>query len=128
MLFVNLPMSNLEQSVDFFSQLGFDFNPQFTDENATCMIINDSAMVMLLVNDFYQTFTNKAIADAAEVSEVLLAISVDSRAEVDELVSKAIEAGADSAGDVQDLGFMFQRSFHDLDNHKWEVLWMDQEH
>jgi len=125
-LFLNLPVKNLEASVDFFTQLGFEFNLQFTDENATCMVLSDTAFVMLLVEPFFQTFTDKKIADATTTVEAITAISAESRAEVDELVSKAIEAGALSTGrDPQDHGFMYQREFYDLDGHKWEVLWMD---
>jgi predicted lactoylglutathione lyase len=123
-LFVNLPVKNLERSIDFFTQLGFEFNPQFTSENATSMIINDDAAVMLLLEDFYSTFTERKIADAA-TSEVILAITSESREEVDDLVSKALEAGATSAGEAIDEGAMYQRAFHDLDDHKWEVFWME---
>ena len=126
MIFVNLPVKNLERSIDFFTQLGFDFNPQFTDENATYMVISDTAAVMLLVERFYSTFTDKKIADAATTSEVLIGISADSREEVNELVGKAIEAGATAAGTTIDEGIMYQKAFHDLDGHKWEVIWMDQ--
>jgi predicted lactoylglutathione lyase len=125
-LFLNLPVKDLAASVDFFTQLGFEFNPQFTDENATCMVISDTAFVMLLVEPFFQTFTDKAIADATTVIEAITAISAESRDEVDELVGKAIEAGGLTTGrDAQDHGFMYQREFYDLDGHKWEVLWMD---
>lgn len=125
MIFVNLPVKDLPSSVDFFSQLGFEFNPVFTDENATAMIVNDSAIVMLLVEPYYSTFTDKAIADSSTTSETILGFSVDSRDEVDSVVGKAIEAGATVAGETADYGTMYQRAFHDLDGHKWEVLWMD---
>jgi predicted lactoylglutathione lyase len=125
MIFVNLPVKNLERSIDFFTQLGFEFNPQFTDENATYMVINDDAAVMLLVEEFYSTFTDRTVADATTTSEVLIGVSSESRAEVDELVGKAIEAGATPAGEPMDEGVMYQRAFYDLDGHKWEIIWMD---
>ncbi len=124
-IFVNLPVKDLGQSIAFFTQLGFTFNPQFTDEKATCMIINDDAFVMLLVDGFFKTFTRKPIADAFQSTEVLLALSADSRAAVDALADKALAAGGKVSLDPQDHGFMYQRSFQDLDGHQWEVLWMD---
>ncbi|MPZ67277.1 MAG: glyoxalase/bleomycin resistance/extradiol dioxygenase family protein [Pseudonocardiaceae bacterium] len=124
-IFVNLPVKNLTKSVDFFSRLGFEFNPQFTDENATAMIISEEAFVMLLVEDFYKSFTTKQIADTATHSEAILAISADSRDEVDDLVNKALAAGGQPANDPMDEGPMYGWSFHDLDGHLWEVMYMD---
>jgi hypothetical protein len=124
-IFVNLPVKNLQQSIAFFTELGFTFNAQFTDEKATCMIINEDAFVMLLVREFFQGFTKKAISDATQATEVLIAISADSREGVDALVDKALTAGGGSVLDAQDHGFMYQRSFQDLDGHQWEVAWMD---
>ncbi|MEG2940783.1 MAG: glyoxalase/bleomycin resistance/extradiol dioxygenase family protein [Thermomonas sp.] len=125
-LYVNLPVKDLERTVDFFAALGFSFNPMFTDENATCMIINDSTSVMLLVESYFATFTNKPLADAHAVTETLLAISVDSRAEVDDFVAKAIAKGAVEYAEPKDLGFMYQRGIADLDGHQWEVFFMDE--
>jgi predicted lactoylglutathione lyase len=125
-LFVNLPVKDLDKSVEFFTALGFSFNPDYTDENATCMILNDNAFVMLLVEKFFQTFTNKPVADARASTEVLMAISTDSREEVDDMVRKALEAGGSPSNEAQDLGFMYSQSFQDLDGHQWEVLWMDE--
>ncbi|MBT2512097.1 VOC family protein [Arthrobacter sp. ISL-30] len=125
-LFVNLPVKDLDKSVEFFTALGFSFNPDYTDENATCMILNDNAFVMLLVEKFFQTFTNKPVADARASTEVLMAISTDSRDEVDDMVRKALEAGGSPSNEPQDLGFMYSQSFQDLDGHQWEVLWMDE--
>jgi predicted lactoylglutathione lyase len=125
MIFVNVPVKDLQRSVEFFTALGFEFNPQFTDENATCMVINDDAAVMLLVEDFYRTFTTKQVADASQVSEVLIGISAATREEVDQLVDAAVAAGASEAGEPIQMDGMFQRAFHDLDHHKWEVIWMD---
>jgi predicted lactoylglutathione lyase len=124
-IFVNLPVKDLEKSVDFFTQLGFEFNPQFTDDNATCMIVNDNAFVMLLDEDYFTTFTKKGIADTATDTEVILALSADSREGVDELVEKALAAGGQPSNDPQDQGFMYGSSFLDLDGHSWEVIWMD---
>ena len=125
-LYVNLPVQDLERTVDFFAALGFSFNPTFTDENATCMIVNDSTSVMLLVESFFATFTNKRIADAHAVTETLLALSVDSRADVDDFVAKALAKGASEYAEPRDLGFMYQRSIADLDGHQWEVFFMDE--
>ena len=125
-LYVNLPVEDLERTVGFFAALGFSFNPKFTDENATCMIINDSTSVMLLVESFFATFTRKPVADAHAVTEALLAISVDSRAEVDEFVARALAAGAKEYAEPKDYGFMYQRGIADLDGHQWEVFFMDE--
>lgn len=124
-IFVNLPVKDLTKSVDFFSRLGFEFNPQFTDANATAMIISEEAFVMLLVEDFYKSFINKQIADTATHSETILAISADSRDEVDDLVNKALAAGGTRANDPMDEGPMYGWSFQDPDGHLWEVMYMD---
>lgn len=124
-IFVNLPVKSLERSVAFFTRLGYAFDTKFTDENATCMIIGDNIFVMLLVEPFFQTFTNKPIADASKATEVIVCISQDSRANVDALVDKAIEAGATSPNATQDFGFMYQRGYVDLDGHVWEVIHME---
>lgn len=124
-LFVNLPVKDLKRSVDFFTALGFSFNPQFTDENATCMIVNDSCFVMLLVEPYFQTFTQKPVADATKVTEVLMCFSANSRQEIDELVQKAVAAGGSLYAEPKDHGFMYQHSFCDPDGHQWEIAWMD---
>jgi len=124
-IFVNLPVSDLSKSVAFFTALGFTFNPDYTDENATCMIINDNAYVMLLVEGFFKTFTSKDIVDAKGSTEVIMAFSADSREGVDGMYNKAIDAGRSSSQPAQDYGFMYSRSFEDLDGHLWEVMWMD---
>jgi uncharacterized protein len=124
-IYVNLPVKNLDQSVAFFTQLGFSFNPQFTNEKATCMIIGEDIFVMLLVEDFFKTFTKKPVADATQTTEVIVALSADSREEVDELVNKAFAAGATASHFDQDQGFMYGRSFQDPDGHLWEVMYMD---
>lgn len=127
-IFVNLPVKNLNKSIAFFTKLGFKFNPQFTDETATCMIVSDSIFVMLLTEAKFKTFTPKAICDATKSAEVLLALSCESRAEVDELVRKAVSAGGTTYSESKDYGFMYQHGFQDLDGHIWELLWMDPAH
>ncbi|SMO46158.1 VOC family protein [Fodinibius sediminis] len=124
-IYVNLPVQDLDRSVAFFSSLGFEFDPQFTDENATCMIIDDNIYVMLLVEDFFKTFTPNPIADATQSTEAIVALSADSREEVDEVVSKAVEAGGTTPNKKQDQGFMYGWGFQDLDGHLWEVMYMD---
>ena len=124
-IFVNLPVKDLHKSIDFFTKLGFSFNPQFTDENATCMIIGEDIFVMLLVENFFKSFTKKEIADTSRSTEAILALSADSRQKVDELVDNAFAAGAKESNFTIDQGFMYGRSFQDLDGHLWEVMWMD---
>ena len=125
-LYVNLPVKDLERTVDFFEALGFSFNPKFTHENAACMLINDRTSVMLLVERFFAGFTRKPIADAHASTETLLALSLDSRAEVDAFITKAFAAGAAPTIEARDYGFMYQHGFEDLDGHQWEVFWMDE--
>jgi len=125
MLFVNLPVKDLDRSVDFFTQLGFSFNPQFTDETATQMIISDDAFVMLLVENRFKDFTKKELVDATRHTEVIMALSAESRDAVDELADKALEAGGSPANDPLEMGLMYGRSFQDIDGHIWEVIWMD---
>lgn len=124
-IFVNLSVRDLKKSMDFFKALGFEFNPQFTDENAACMVISQEAFVMLLTEKFFKTFTRREICDTSTHTEGLFALSCESRAEVDEMVKKAIAAGGKHAMDAQDHGFMYGWSFYDLDGHNWEVVWMD---
>jgi predicted lactoylglutathione lyase len=124
-IFVNLPVKDLDRSIEFFTKLGYTFNAELTDENATSMIISDNIYAMLLVEDYFKTFTSKQIADTSACTESIIALSVDGRAEVDELVGKAIAAGATSTRQADDYGYMYTRSFEDLDGHLWEVVWMD---
>ena len=124
-LFVNLAVRDLKKSKDFFSALGFSFNPKFTDDNAACMIVSDEAFVMLLTQPFFKTFTRREVCDTSKYSEGLLALSCESRTEVDAMVRKAIAAGGQHAMDAQDHGFMYGWSFYDPDGHHWEVFWMD---
>ena len=124
-IFVNLAVEDLGRAVDFFTQLGFSFDQRFTDDQATCMIVSDAAFVMLLGRDRFQDFTKKEIADSRTQTEAILALSAESRDEVDEIVGKALAAGGQAANDPIDHGFMYASSFHDPDGHLWEVLWMD---
>jgi predicted lactoylglutathione lyase len=124
-LFVNLAVPDLKRSMEFFSKLGFEFNPKFTDDKAACMIVNDEAYVMLLTEPFFKTFTKREICDTNTHTEGLYALSCDSRAQVDEMVKKAVAAGGKHAVDPVDHGFMYGWSFYDVDGHHWEVFWMD---
>lgn len=124
-IFVNLAVRDLPATRAFWTALGFTFNPQFTDQNAACMIIGPEAFVMLLVEPFFQGFTKKAIGTPRTHTEVMVALSCESRAEVDELLAKALAAGGRAAMPNQDHGFMYAASFYDLDDHHWEVAWMD---
>jgi predicted lactoylglutathione lyase len=124
-IFVNLPVRDLSKSMEFFTALGFTYNQQFTDDKAACMIISDKAYVMLLSEPFFKGFTKNQICDTTTHTEALFALSCESRAEVDQIVRKAIDAGGRHAMDPSDHGFMYAWSFYDLDGHHWEVLWMD---
>jgi predicted lactoylglutathione lyase len=124
-IFVNLPVRDLDRSVAFFTALGFSFNPQFTDENATCMLVGENIFVMLLVEPYFQTFTGKPVSDATKQTEVLLALALDSRAAVDALVAKVVAAGGRVTQPARDLGFMYQQSFADLDGHQWEPFFIN---
>lgn len=124
-IFVNLPVKDLNKTVAFFTELGFTFNPQFTNEKATCMIISEDIFVMLLVEPFFKTFTKKEISDATRSTEVIICLSAENREQVDEMVSKAISAGGTAPNEKQDQGFMYGHGFQDLDGHLWEVMYMD---
>jgi uncharacterized protein len=124
-IFVNLPVKNLNASVQFFTKLGYKFNKQFTDDTATCMIVSDCIYVMLLTEQKFRTFTPKAIADAKQSTEVLVCLSCENRAQVEDMVRKAVAAGGSTYAPPQDHGFMFQHGFQDLDGHIWELIYMD---
>lgn len=125
-IFVNLPVKDLDRSKTFFSVMGYEFDPMFTDEKATCMIISDSIYVMLLLEPFFVSFTGKKVCDTREANEALLCLALESREAVDELIGKARAAGADIK-EAQDHGFMYQCSFDDLDGHRWELVHMSGE-
>ena len=125
-IFVNLPVKDLARSKAFFTALGLSFNPRFTNEQGACLEIGDNFFAMLLVEPFFQGFTQKPISDAHQSTEMLIALSVDSRAEVEEVMRKAVAAGATTPNPLVDHGFMLQHGFADLDGHQWEVFWMDE--
>jgi predicted lactoylglutathione lyase len=126
MIFVNLPVKDLEASKRFYGDLGFDLNREFTDDTAACMVVDDNIFVMLLKEDRFRDFINGDIADATRTTEVLNCISADSRDEVDGLVEKAIAAGGKPWRPALEEGPMYAGSFQDLDGHVWEVLHMEQ--
>ena len=125
-LYVTLPVKDVGRSVDFFAALGFAFDPAFASENGAALVINDNTSVMLAKEAFFSTLTKVPIVDARKATEALLALSLDSRADVDELVRKAVAAGATEGHDAEDYGFMYHRGFVDLDGHQWGVFHMDQ--
>jgi predicted lactoylglutathione lyase len=123
-IFVNLPVKDLQRAVRFYTALGYTFNPQFTDENATCMIVGENLFVMLLVEKFFRSFTSKDIVDTSKATEVLTCVSCQSKQEVDELVAKARAAGGKVPREPQDHGFMYSHGYEDLDGHTWELVHM----
>ncbi|MGY0070032.1 VOC family protein [Streptomyces sp. QTS137] len=125
MIFVNLATNDLEASKKFFTALGYEINEQFSDENTVSVVIGETIVAMLHTKQRYAEFTKKEIADPTKTSEVLLALSSESRAKVDELVERALAAGGSVSRETQDEGFMYGRAFDDLDGHTWEVVWMD---
>ena len=125
-IFVNLPVKSLPKSKEFFGKLGFSFNPQFTDDKAACLVIGDNIFAMLLTEPFFKTFTKKDIADASKSTEAIIALDAQSRQQVDEMAKKAIEAGGSIYRDAEDHGWMYGKSFADLDGHQWEILYMDE--
>ncbi|NEB36479.1 VOC family protein [Streptomyces sp. SID14515] len=125
MIFVNLPVKDLETTVGFFGKLGFTTNPQFTDDKTACLVISDTIFAMLMTEPRFKEFTKKDVVDASRATEVILALSADNREKVDEIADAALASGGSPAGETQDLGFMYGRSFQDPDHHIWEVIWMD---
>ena len=127
-MFINLPVRDLQTSIEFFTQIGYTFNPQFTDETATCMILGPNSYAMLLNHDRFQGFAPAPIADTQATTGALISLSLESREQVDELISKAIAAGGVTYREPDDYGFMRSWGFRDLDGHVWEVFWMDPAH
>lgn len=125
LLFLNLPVADLAASRAFFAELGFGFDEKFCDEGAACMIVSDQAFVMLLQRERFSDFIARPIADATKETALTVAISAENREEVDSLAAAATAAGAEAGKETQDYGFMYQQSFHDLDGHLWEIVWMD---
>lgn len=125
-IFVNLPVSDLKKTMNFFSELGFKFNPMFTDENAACMVISEDIYAMLLVETFFKSFIpDKEICDAKKSAEAIVALSTKSREEVDKLIRKVVAAGGSEYRQAQDYGWMYGRAFQDINGHIWEVVYMD---
>lgn len=127
LIFVNLPVADLPKAMAFYEAIGARNEPMFTDETAACMVFSETIHVMLLTHDKYRMFTSKRIADARETSEVLIAITLESRAEVDDIAGKAVAAGGREARPTEDHGWMYSRPFEDPDGHVWEPVWMDVE-
>jgi uncharacterized protein len=127
MIFVNLPVKDLEASKGFFSELGFEFNPEFSDENAACVVVDENIYVMLLVEDFFKGFINGEIADAPRTTEAITALSAESREQVDETIARAIAAGGRPWKPTLEQGPMYGGSFQDLDGHAWELIYMEQQ-
>jgi uncharacterized protein len=128
-IFVNLPVKNLDKSVAFFKSLGYSFNPQFTDDTAACLVINDGSIyAMLLTHDKFKYFSPSDICDTDKNIEVLICLSCENRDAVDELVRKAVAAGGHSYKEPMDYGFMYGHNFKDLDGHCWELMYMDPSH
>ncbi|MBS7252607.1 VOC family protein [Flavobacterium branchiicola] len=125
-IFLNLAVKDLNQAITFFNELGFTVNPKFTNDKGACIVISENINVMLLVKEFYQTFTEKQICDSTTTSEVLISISLDTREKVDEMIGKAVKAGGTEYLQAKDYGWMYQRSFLDLDGHHWEIFFMDE--
>ncbi len=125
MIFVNLPVADLPKSRAFYEAIGFTNNPQFTDETAACMVLTDAIYVMLLTHEKFAQFTTREIADSQKTAQMLLALSCDSRAGVDEITNAALAAGGRTAHDPEDLGFMYSTGFFDPDGHGWGPFFMD---
>ena len=123
-LYVNLPVKDLKRSNTFFESLGFQLNPQFSNDQASCVVLGENIFAMLLVESFFKTFTDKSLCDATKATEVLVCLSCDSRARVDDLVAKAIAAGGRAPRALQDQSFMYGHGFEDLDGHIWELIYM----
>ncbi|MEO6731096.1 MAG: VOC family protein [Ferruginibacter sp.] len=124
-IFVNLPVNDLNRSKEFFTKIGFTINPQFTDETAASVVITEDIYAMLLTHKKFKEFTKKEIADATKTTEVITCLSFESKGQVNELIDKALNAGAIETREPMDYGFMYGRSFNDLDGHIWEIIWMD---
>jgi uncharacterized protein len=124
-IFVNLPVADLKKSMDFFKALSFTFNPQFTDDTAACMVIGSGNYAMLLTHEKFKSFAKKPMADAHKQTGMMLALALDSKADVDRMMEAALNAGGKEPSPAQDHGFMYQRTLEDLDGHIWEPFWMD---
>ncbi|TAA67125.1 VOC family protein [Planococcus salinarum] len=123
-IFINMPVKDLDKSMEFFNNTGFEFNEQMTDKNAACLIVGKNMYVMLLVENYFKSFTGKQLCDSTACTEVIVSITADSRAGVDEIVNNALAAGASASNDKMDNEFMYGWSFEDIDGHLWEVMYM----
>ncbi|RUS47050.1 VOC family protein [Cohnella sp. AR92] len=123
--FINLPIKDLNRTKEFFGSIGFEFNPQFSDENSACLVVNDNTFVQLLTESYFRTFITKPLADVASAAAGIIALSADSREQADELANKALAAGGKESRAPMDHGFMYVRSFEDLDGHLWEIAFFD---
>ncbi|WP_323122112.1 VOC family protein [Burkholderia alba] len=124
-IYVNLPVADLDRSKAFFTRLGYAFEPRFTSEQAACLVIGAHIFVMLLVKDLFEDFATRPAGDPRAAREAILALSAGSRAEVDALVAKAVEAGGRAAGAVRDHGYMYEHGFEDPDGHQWALFHLD---
>lgn len=125
-IFLNLPVKDLNRSISFFTDLGFSFNPQFTNDKGTCLVISKHINAMLLATEFYKTFTHKEICNTDTTNEVILSVQIESREKVNEIIEKAVKAGAVEYLEAKDYGWMYYRSFFDLDGHHWEFSFIDE--
>lgn len=125
-IFVNLPVKDLNKSIEFYKKLGYTLNLQYTGENAACFIISETIYIMLLLDNYFKDYTTKPVADASKTTEVINCLSASSRDSVNEMVGKALEAGATVSKDPIDFEFMYGRSFNDPDGHIWEIMWVDE--
>lgn len=125
MVFINVAVEDLKRSMDFFGAMGYGFNMHFTTDDAACLVISDTIFVMLLRKPFFQGFTTKTLVDSTTSIQTIVALSAESREAVDTMLGKALAAGATEAGEAKDYGFMYYRSFYDIDGHMWEYTWMD---
>ena len=125
MIFVNVPVANLEASKAYYKALGFDHNPQFSDDTAACIVISDTIFVMVLTHEKFKQFSPLPIPDAKEQVQALYALSRDSRADVDTIADAGLKAGGSEFRTAQDMGFMYSRAIADIDGHVWEYVWMD---
>lgn len=124
-IYLNLPVKNLDNSVSFFLKLGFTINFEFTDEKAACIVVSENIYLMLLTEDFFKTFTKKEITDSQKSTEAIISLSVPKKIMVDEIVQKAFTAGGKPSSEKKDYGWMYHWAFQDLDNHLWEIFWLD---
>jgi predicted lactoylglutathione lyase len=125
-IFLNLPVKDLNKSISFFKELGFSFDSKFTNEKGGCLIIGENIFAMLLLEEFFKTFTQKQICNSTISTEMIAAISVESRDKVDEIIKAVVQAGGKLHNEAKDYGWMYQRDFFDLDGHHWEIFFMDE--